>query len=358
MKTAVMFVLGLGACSAAPTPPPSLPPVVDHGGPVLHHVSLAVVSYQGDPLEARERQFAQFLVGSQWLGEVGAAYGVHGDQYVGGYEVTRAAPASLTVDELMADVTATVPMAASATVDGDPPIYLIYLPHSTTLTGSPGGVQCTDWFAYHGQYSDGRIYAVMGDCNNSGMLTGYNSSHEIIEAATNPTDQGWYVDAGADWQSPWAHHSEEVGDLCQPILQYIHEGDFQLTRAWSVDAADATRPDPCVPVPAGDVYVGVSVDPPTDTVYAPADFTLTGWSSGPTDDWPITVTVPSSGPQFIATLSSPTIGDGKQVTLHIDPPTDPITANEPGVVLVASPDADQPVGVNYPLVRGTDRAWR
>jgi hypothetical protein len=318
MRTSIVLAtLVLGACAAEPTPPPSMPPVVFHGGSVLHHVSLAVVSYSGDPLEARERQFASFVVGSQWLATVGAAYGVHGDKYVGGFEVARAAPATLSLDELMADVGAAVHMAPTDTIDGDPPIYLIYLPYTTTLTGA--GIECTNWNAFHSVYSDGRIFAVMGDCNNSGMLTGFSSSHEIIEAATNPTGQGWYVDAGDDWTSPWSHDSEEVGDLCQADLQYIHEGDFQLTRVWSVDAADATHPDPCVPVPTGDVYVGVSVDPPSDIVTAPTDFTLTGWSSGPTADWPITVTVPSTGPPFTATLSSPTIGDGKQVTLHIDP---------------------------------------
>jgi hypothetical protein len=358
MKQSILLAtLALGACSAKPTPPPSMPPVVDHGGGVLDQVSLGVVSYQGDPLEARERAFAQFLVGSQWLGEVGAAYGVHGDKYVGGWEVARAAPATLTIDELMADVDATVPGPANMVVDGEPPIYLIYLPSTTTLTGASAGVECTAWNAFHSYTTEGRIYAVMGDCNNSGMLTGFASSHEIIEAATNPMGLSWYVDAGDDWTSPWSHDPEEVGDLCQADLAYIHEGDFQLTRVWSVDAADADHPNPCVPVPAGDVYVGVSVDPPSDIVNAPTDFTLTGWSSGPTADWPITVTVPSSGPPFVATLSSPTIGDGKQVTLHIDPPTDP-TFDGAGLVFVATPDSDQPVGVNYPPVRGTDPAWR
>jgi hypothetical protein len=345
MKTAaIVAALALGACGDDLWHPTSLPEVVFHGGEVLHHVSLAAVAYAGDPRETRERAFAQFLIGSQWLAEVGAPYDVHGDRYLGGYEVARAAPATLTLDELLADLDATVPLPPGATVDGDHPLYLIYLPFSTTLTGVPWGVECTDWDAFHGWTTAGRRYAVMGDCENSGLITGTLSSHEIIEAATDADSYAWYADA--EWPSPWAFDHEEVGDLCQAIPQYVHEGDFQLQRVWSIAAAAAPRPDPCVPVPDGDVWIDVDVDPRSAIVTTPADFTLTGWSSGPTDDWPLVIKVPPSGPPFVVTLSSPTIGDGKQVTMHVDLPPD--ASATVGLIEIWSGSAEQVVGVNYP----------
>jgi hypothetical protein len=92
-------------------------------------------------------------------------------------------------------------------------VYLIFPPLDTTLT--LGGV--TGFCGYHqnGQYNNNNlIWATVASYNNSSTGQAFVNSisycitHELSEAFTNPTRQGWYA-ANVSGQSC------EIGDICE-----------------------------------------------------------------------------------------------------------------------------------------------
>ena len=104
---------------------------------------------------------------------------------------------------------------------------------------------------------------------------------------------------------------QEVADLCQNALDGITEGGFKLERAWSNAAALAGR-EPCVPVPAGEVYSGASADPATIQLASPGEtvtFTLTG--PGARSELALAVA-----------LDADTIQNGRTATLQVTVPVD------------------------------------
>src|SRR5262249_9561737 len=162
-----------------------------------------------------------------------------------------------------------------------------------------------------------------GDCRGDRDDRTATASHEIIEAATDPRLDGLYVDApGRDPWHFWA--ASEVADMCQYELPPVREGDYAYQRSWSHEAAQASRPIPCVPVPPDEVWIDVDVDPRTVIEAAPGErveVALTGWSSGPTDDWKVDVVVDFQS-QFTphTTMTDRTMNHGRQQTLFITVP--------------------------------------
>jgi hypothetical protein len=99
-------------------------------------------------------------------------------------------------------------------------VYLIFAPHDTTL--SLGGL--TSGFCgyhQHGRYfthwsqRDNLIWATVTGCNNSlgGEIfvdsIGFCVTHELSEAFSNPTGDGWYADNVAN------NKGCEIGDICE-----------------------------------------------------------------------------------------------------------------------------------------------
>jgi hypothetical protein len=164
-------------------------------------------------------------------------------------------------------------------------IYLLYPPAGVTLY-APGsgpsdpmvstlcGPHTWDLPAWHWQTVPAPgpyvpvAFAVVGRCTSGGtpLLDRMTAatSHELVEAATDPDVQTSPAYAGVDdahafWMKLTG--GGEVGDLCDP-LDIAHPADVgsAIQRTWSNSAAAAGH-DPCVPTRGG-VYFTVAADAP------------------------------------------------------------------------------------------------
>jgi hypothetical protein len=133
-------------------------------------------------------------------------------------------------------------------------IYSVFLPDGVTLS-TPFGDSCSAFGAYHdeapGTNNTKIIYALMPRCQGGIDSLTISTSHEFIEAATDPhpeTDPGYQL-VDTDhivWEfAPGG----EVGDMCEYVGQAAQQlvGSFYVQRTWSNMSAAAGH-DPCVPV--------------------------------------------------------------------------------------------------------------
>jgi hypothetical protein len=189
----------------------------------------------------------------------------------------------------------------------DNTIYALYFPVSTSIS-LDGAKSCHVFDGYHNSMTVGSVnvaYAVIPECPaEAGSLpattlenTTITGSHEFVEAASD-TNSGFYLNLQDEATWAWNDiQGGEIGDLCvDPFglgLDEVTEGGFTVQRIWSVDNAAAGR-NPCVPIPAGEVYfntytansvlvmdVGASV---TINLTAFADGTMPAWTVLP-EDW-------------------------------------------------------------------------
>jgi hypothetical protein len=173
-------------------------------------------------------------------------------------------------------------------------IYVFYLP-STTTVSLDGNVTCQAAGGYHNSTSTSGgktiIYAVVPECANATLVNRvfpsetdfltFASSHEILEAATDPTIEetqtsptavptltaGWYNDYLDDLTDDFAWNlasDGEVADFCvdqfgfaSPYNDTSTAGTSTVQRIWSVSAAKAGT-NPCIPIPSGEVYFNAS----------------------------------------------------------------------------------------------------
>jgi hypothetical protein len=205
-----------------------------------------------------------------------------------------------TTADLQAYVTSAIAGGAGPAPDGNT-IYLVYLPDSATFAPV-----YANFCGYHMPYpssttSTGDQVSAVHRCKpytkdtELGLLT-LVASHEIVESATDPLDQGYNIgsasatpwDAGI-WQG-WYQGHVELGDLCEGTRFYEvadggPEGGFEYQRMWS-NAAAAKGGDPCAP-PYDEPYYSVATPMGWYPVTAGGSVTIpvTGWSAGPTGDW-------------------------------------------------------------------------
>jgi len=329
-----------------------------NGGPTIANPSIVTITFQGDQWATNDQAWAQWVVGSNWLAEVGQDYGIGAGSYAG--NVSLAAAGSLsddsespyvipqttgdlraTLEGLFANGTLPAPTARSGT------IYMFFIPQSTsfTLFGSPS---CTAAAGYHYWYEHGGsipvTYAAMFDCGAT--LTGrpdpeeieVDASHEFMEAATDSLPNvglggqpGWSINSISDPSeifNPWAAFGAEVGDLCQvTTTEYLDPvSGFYAQRIWSNTAAQAATTSPCVPIPPGELFYSMSGE--TLTVLASPGFSinfyLTGWSTAPSSDWCVEAVPDGLGGGF-APSGGPITGtsnNGQPWTLQLSVPAD------------------------------------
>ena len=212
------------------------------------------MTFANDPRAATFEAFAQWIVGSSWLGTVGPEYGVGAGTVAG----VAHRPETPPVTQTSADIEAYL---ANGIMDGSIPqpalpatladaLYIIYYPTTTTITATfvdgITKVSCSDFGGYHGEVHQGGLnfaYAAIPDC--SGAVTGLTAnetvemivSHEVIEAATDTfpiTAPAWQLlpDPTDAWYSAF-EFEVEVGDLCEAPSRYIREAGFVAQRIWS-----------------------------------------------------------------------------------------------------------------------------
>ncbi len=330
-----------------------------NGGPVLAHPTIVTVTYANDPQRVAAEQTSSYLATSPWLSAVGAEYGVGLGINVN-LELPGSAPTtiedsaiqalvqSLVVSMMAPDpdggVTATEVSGSldGGTVDGGPDgwnglgdsgppvrmpdaIYMMFFPSTTAVTWNGVNMCSFSGGGYHGQTAlqaggQAFAYAVITECASGGVNFITAVSHELIEAATDPSlgDPAYYL---TDPYSPWATVGGEVGDLCSFLAPQWSEGGFAgIQRVYSNASAKAGG-DPCLPSSAP--YYGTDVEPPSAQALAAGTsmvYGVNGWSTGPVGNWKLSTSIYTASPsgfQPTVSLSATSMNNGGVATLTV-----------------------------------------
>lgn len=357
---------GLGASSGAGstgggfTPAPHAPfaQIPGNQGQVIAAPQLVTVGFPGD--EGYDLNgFGDWIMRSDWLESVGAEYGVG----LGGHLQHFVADIALGGGSTIDDVAVRAFLAVSAADGGlSPPtgstIYLVVFPAGVTVTSGSFGTSCQNFGGYHDRFSqDGRdfIYAVIPTCP-AGRFAAIAppapvvASHELLEAATDPSPgNGYSLSSGA-----WAVLGSEVGDLCEGVV-FQSDAGYLVQRIWSNRLAAQADGSPCAPRPPGEVYFNVTAIPTAAaggqfyaTVSAsaqsqPIDFQLTAWSTAPVGFGLDLAQL--GGPQITAVLKTdggpPVLHNGEVLTLTVTVPGGVGSGQDIGVAIVTSSDGFQ-----------------
>ena len=331
----------------------SAPACTFNGGPVVAAPKVVPIIFPGNALDPQIRDFTAKLQGSAYWQAATAEYGVGPITTLPVYVPTDPAPTADTLDAWIGGLAAAPPPGFPA--PDDDTIYAIVLPDGWDAAGGA----CVTWGAYHSWHTlpsgQNVIYTVNPTCLTPYLgLLGINQitsalSHEIEEAATDPTLGGYY---GVNWPlSGWASAAEglpggETADLCefQPNAYYVDPGlGYMVQRVWSNQAA-AGGHDPCRPLLPGSgpyftaeavVTEGTRVEPgvyargvsiaPGSQVTVPVRLS----SDGPMGEWQLSAAEeanPHLPPDVYGELSfswdqaSGHAGDTRHLTIKRSPP--------------------------------------
>jgi hypothetical protein len=227
------------------------PQVRNIGGPVLSTPKVVPIFFANDAtMQGLVEGFLHALVGSSYWHTTTSEYGI-GDLAIEPTMVTMDTPPT-TDTALEAWLKSQLDGShAGWTYDANA-IYAVYLPAGVQLS-TQFGQSCRSFGGYHSEISGttGKIvYALMPRCG--GGLDGLTatSSHELIEAASDPYPftQGAYQDTDPDHEI-WAFTpGAELGDMCEyvGVADQRMLGTYLVQRTWS-NASAAAGHDPCVP---------------------------------------------------------------------------------------------------------------
>jgi hypothetical protein len=278
------------AHAAGDAGPPSNVTMGYLGGHVVSHVEVVVVLWGDvDPsVAATMAAFFRTITASpylDWLGEydtegatvvpAGTGMGTHQHVGRGSYVKTVAlAPAAGTGNLLDADVrtelardiaSGLLPAPAVDPEGGVDTLYVVYLPPGASLVG-PGaaGISCVNYCAYHDTLTvdgvdPGVPYAVIPDmtagactegCGAGPTLDLYtqNSSHELVEAITDP-EVGLAPGRAPVFPRAWDDPADgEIADVCDEPGQVDTVAGYRVQRAWSARRQRCIAQDPALPV--------------------------------------------------------------------------------------------------------------
>jgi hypothetical protein len=237
------------------------------GGPVLASPNVVPIFWTGQSGQspASVSSFLDSLATSSYWTQTTSEYGV------GPLTVGAAITLPNTAPTMLTDATLRMQLTSAFTGASDPnTIYMFVLPLGTTL--NDGGACCMAYDGYHDEMTlAGKSvpYALVCNCPGfDGPMIGDSDqlaavmSHEIVEAVTDP-HPSFHEAFGQTDDNDWAWTiltGGEVADMCTFIPNWYIQLDgstAQVSRSWS-NAAAAAGTDPCVPVPAGEVYFNSS----------------------------------------------------------------------------------------------------
>jgi hypothetical protein len=316
-----------------------------NGGPVLTSPQVVSISYDDDPNQSAYDTYDAWLPTSDWLAAVGKDYGVGLGSFVGSVHLATA-PTSLDdsaipglLEAIVADGGVPPPSVTDGGVVSDV-FYIFHFPASLGLTTGHGAEPACDAYGgYHTWETIGDVaytYAVIPDCSAGLGFIQQATSHELIEASTDPitgTDPAYVI---LDPTNPFGFAGGEVGDLCEFNLPASEvDNGYTPQRIWSNSAAAAGL-DPCIPSPAGP-YFTVSASPTAVVDLMPGattTFQITGWSTGPVPDWGL-VAGQSGDLGLTISLDRATINNGQVANLTVTLPAT-ASAGDSGEVLLYS----------------------
>jgi hypothetical protein len=269
------------------------PPVTSHGGTVLTAPDVVTVTFSADTLAPELASFGSSVASSSYWDTVRAGYCIGamciGDGPAGtAVALTTAAAASYTDSSQGAASTLQTELASLITGNQVPAptantVYMLYFPATTTIT-LDGAASCSSFYGYHNQMTlSGQtiVYSVIPECPAPSMSppitllqnTTITASHEIVESSSDgvftANTGGFYLDesTSASWAWGDVQGGFEIADLCVDPFGLAQdettESGFTVQRIWSIDQAAAGK-NPCVPIPAGEVYF--SAFPTTEVV--------------------------------------------------------------------------------------------
>ena len=257
---AAPVVIDAGPPVGYPAPHPPMPQVITGGGAVMAAPHIIPIVFPNDAFQTDINTFVAGIGATPYWTANTQEYGVGAATGAAVVAVTDTAPTTI-------DDSAVGPWIVSKITAGKLPaptantLYAIYYPASTTVT-LQGATSCNQFGGYHdqGQDSNGNAfsYAVIPRCQGLGGLTGLDdvtgaSSHEFIEAATDPLPQsmtpayGQVDDDHLIWE--FLLGGGETGDMCaqNPGAFYKPQGfNYTVQRSWSNQQAAASH-DPCAP---------------------------------------------------------------------------------------------------------------
>jgi hypothetical protein len=262
--------------------------------------------------------FGDYVVTSAWLATVVGEYGAA----TSGTSAHVSGPAITGTAVTEADLVTYIQQAIAGTAyapDGHN-LYMVYLPPGVTVTGT------TYCGVHHALGTLGDARAFIRACPPRDGVTQVQSitataGHELVEALTD-TMGGFVLNDSVlhpPALTPWAYkentsgspHSE-VGDLCGGTR--FTAGTYNVPRIWS-NVAAAAGGDPCKPavtppyynVRTADAWVMASAG-------ATVDVPLTGWATGSTTDWELSVAEVANS-AGTAAATTPTLAGVASVTL-------------------------------------------
>lgn len=240
---------------------PPVPLVVKGPGPAMTSVHVVPVFFPNDPIEPDLKKFlAQWAASSEWAATVGD-YGVGALSIETAIEVPTAPPVALTDAEiqtfLLGQLDGSQP-PSGATFDTT--VYALYYPSATTISFMRG-TSCRDFSGYHEWAAlpadagvGNVVYAVIPECYSELQAATVATSHEIVEAATNPlgfASPAWDFLANRFLGWERAFGGNELCDMCEVFdTSFYAPADvgYVIQRCWSNKSA-ARYGQQCVPIP-------------------------------------------------------------------------------------------------------------
>jgi hypothetical protein len=269
---------------------PAIGQLARNGGAVLKNPVIVTVTWPDDAQADQLEAFGDAIGAGQYWKDVTSEYavgaGISGaDNHV---RLTDAAPASYSDTQLNSFVAASLSKAVSpwpTPATGDP-VYILYLPTTTTLTLQGKSACATGVGGYHDStVVNGKpvAYAIVPRCGGPFDITTNAASHELAEAATDPyprTRPAWsgFREQDLAWEF-FQQFQSENGDACEfyrdsTLAAGESDVPFTVQRQWSNVSAAAGH-DPCVPVFKGTTYFNVT---PLDLEDVTADLSALGGS--------------------------------------------------------------------------------
>ncbi|MEO7113851.1 MAG: hypothetical protein ABI183_25650, partial [Polyangiaceae bacterium] len=213
-----------------PAPHPTAPTVAsfDTTAVVLASPHVQPIIFDGDAEQTKITSFTHGFTGSGYWKAATSEYGV-GDITASDPIVVPAADTSFPSPTTLSD--AQIQSFLATHLDGAHAgwgtpdantIYTVFYPVDVTVTLDPYGQSCQGFGGYHSFTTVGAVqvpYAVIPRCTELGSLQGVEdvmtgaSSHELIEASTDPFGSG-YDSADADHFYYDLQPLSEVGDMC------------------------------------------------------------------------------------------------------------------------------------------------
>jgi hypothetical protein len=272
-----------------PAVDPPAPVLVYAGGHFLRHPRVVTITWKGDDdrLVSRLEAFGAWATRGAWWTTVttglcareGDCMGTGGE--ASGVRLDEPFPGNATLADLAARM-ATLVDQGVLPEPVDERLFLAYLPRGSTPSGVTDACASSGTRAVHTTFAWPKGAAIASwpvafvfRCGEEiGELTAA-ASHEILEAASDPTLDGFQLERRPR-SRPFTFNGVEAVDLCKFVTLDDHRAyvdGWLVQRAWSNENARAGR-DPCVPHRANDPYVAVVPREPVVTLNRVARRTL------------------------------------------------------------------------------------